>query len=145
MANPKNDFNDALEEKDFPIQVYFGNAVLDMGMVSVPQLFLLYYRYLRHKSDFIKDEEAMFLVQVMAKRSPSETFRVGDLPLESSRQSLDRYKTKLRRMGVVFTRRIFYPVVPGQQPVMKAQEWDLRSLFYNLNQVANKWLNGQKK
>jgi len=50
----------------------------------------------------------------------------------------------MRKMGILFTQRVYYPFVPGRTPRMRSQRWDMRSLFYNLEQIARKWLAGQK-
>ncbi len=132
------------EDNNVPIVVRYGNTTLDFGMASIPKLFLRFFTYLRHGELKLLDSEAMMLVEVMGlygKPDDGDDYelRTRNLPVATADITLDRHLTKMRKMGVVFTERLWYPPVGGRPPVTRAIRWDLRSLTYNLEQIAELW------
>ena len=132
------------EDNNVPIVVRYGNTTLDFGMASIPKVFLRFFTYLRHGELKLLDSEAMMLVEVMGlygKPDDGDDYelRTRNLPVATADITLDRHLTKMRKMGVVFTERLWYPPVGGRPPVTRAIRWDLRSLTYNLEQIAELW------
>ncbi len=131
------------DEDDAPIEVYFGNMALDMGVGNLPKLLARYWPYLRFEGEQLSDTDYAMLVQVLILRESHE-LRVSNLPMKASVYTRERSKRRMRKMGILFTQRVYYPFVPGRTPRMRSQRWDMRSLFFNLEQIARKWLAGQK-
>ncbi|MFM8320223.1 MAG: hypothetical protein ACKOC5_04835 [Chloroflexota bacterium] len=132
------------DERDTPIEIYFGNPSLDLGAASLPRILPRFWVYLTAGDEQLTDWEYAILVQVLTLRESQDyELRAANLPVRSKVSSIERTKTKLRRMGLVFTQRLYYPPVPGDMPKMYAQRWDLRSLFYNLELIARLWMSRQ--
>lgn len=137
-------------ENDLPIEVYSGEFIYDSGLVSLPVAFFRYYPYLEFQGERLTDGEAMLLAQVLALRVKNAAgeyaLRGSNLPRVSHHpRSLERAKAKLRQLGLLFTRRLYYPSRAGQAPVMRAQQWDVRPLFHNLARLHRLWLKGQQQ
>ena len=123
------------------IEVFYGNLVLDLGAASIPRILARYWPHLVHGEDQLVDWEYAVLLQVLILRDDQDfELRAENLPLRSAERSIEKTKTKLRRMGLLFTQRIYYPARPGKPPAMRCQRWDMRSLFYNLELIARQWL-----
>lgn len=122
MTNPSRPSH--LRDRNLPIEVYLGDPAYDLGMASIPMLFLRFYHYLCSDGQFISDAEAMTLVQLMVQNGAYKA-------TAEQVQCL----THLRELGLVFTRSSADP---------SKQVWDVRSLFFNLEQVAGVWLSGQR-
>ena len=127
------------------IEVHYSGLTLDFGLASIPKLLGRFWVYLASHGQRLNDRQFALLAQVLILRDTQDfELRVSNLPMMSSALTLERDKTELRRMGLVFTERLYYPVTTGSNPVMRAQRWDLRSLFYNLEQIARLWLERQQ-
>ena len=123
------------------IEVYYGNLALDLGATSIPRMLARFWPYLEHDGTQLADWEYAVLLQVLILRDDQDfELRAENLPLRSSTFSIERAKAKLRKMGLVFTKRIYYPARPGKPPAMRCQQWDMRSLFYNLALIARRWV-----
>ncbi|MBN1889175.1 MAG: hypothetical protein JW850_14375 [Thermoflexales bacterium] len=148
-------------KEDHAIQVHYGTLALQFGIGSVPNLFLRFYRHLVHTPQDgrqpmrLSDTEAMLLVHVMALRSDHDfVLRLSNLPMATSLRKREDYLGKFRKMGLIFTSRIYYSrdemiayYGPGNlpdSPRMKAQQWDLGSLIHNLSLVAQDYLVQQR-
>ena len=130
-----------VDERDAPIEVYFGSPSLDFGAATLPRMLPRFWVYLASDGEQLADWEYAVLVQVLTLRETQDyELRAANLPVRSKLSSIERVKAKLRRMGLVFTQRLYYPNVPGQMPKMYAQRWDMRPLFYNLEIIARLWL-----
>jgi hypothetical protein len=145
------------------IRIHYGTLALQFGIGNVPNLFLRFYRHLVHTpaapqghSLHLSDAEAMLLVHVMALRSDDDfQLRLSNLPLLAPLRTRVDYLGKLRRMGLVFTSRIYYSRAEmiahygfdnlPDTPRMRAQQWDLSSLIYNLSRVAYEYLKRQRE
>ncbi|MBN1891128.1 MAG: hypothetical protein JW850_24235 [Thermoflexales bacterium] len=150
-----------VQDTECAIQVHFGSLALQFGIGNVPNLFMRFYRHLVHtpqqgKPLRLSDAEAMLLVHVMALRSDQDfVLRLSNLPMTTPVRTREDYLGKLRKMGLVFTSRIYYTrdemiayYGPGNlpdSPRMKAQQWDLSSLIYNLSSVAEVYLAQQRQ
>ncbi|MEW5870651.1 MAG: hypothetical protein AB1894_15365 [Chloroflexota bacterium] len=132
-------------DHDAPIEVYFGSPALDLGIATVPKILPRFWSYLSSDGERLNDRQYALLMQVLLLRDAQEyELRVANLPMASSLITLERDKKILRRLGLVFTERLYYPTEPGRPPRMQAQRWDLRSLLFNLEQVAQLWAVRQK-
>jgi len=132
------------DERDAPIEIYFGNPALDMGIATLPKILPRFWTLLVSDGERLNDRQYALLLQVLLLRNTQDyELRVRNLPMASSLITLERDKKVLRRMGLVFTERIYYPAQPGKPPRMQAQRWDMRSLFFNLEQVARLWKDRQ--
>ena len=139
-----------------PIVIRFGDMTLDFGVGTIPLIFLRFYRYIEGlNGERLRDAEAMLLVQVMALRANHDfELRLANLPMAQSNKSLERYLAKFRRMGIVFTSRIYYSRSEMQErfgpgnlpgtPCLKAQRWDLSPLFLTLSLIGQDWLEHQQ-
>lgn len=133
-------------ERDAPIEVYFGNSTLDMGIATVPKILPRYWIYLASDGDRPNEREYALLMQVLLLREAQDfELRVSNIPAQCPVSTITRSLALLRRMGLVFTERIYYDPKPGKPPVLRAQRWDLRSLFFNLEMVAKTWQAGQRQ
>ncbi|MBN2499210.1 MAG: hypothetical protein JXB38_00505 [Anaerolineales bacterium] len=134
------------DERDAPIEIYFGNPALDMGIATLPKILPRFWTFLVSDGDRLNDRQYALLLQVLLLRNTQDyELRVGNLPMASSLITLERDKKVLRRLGLVFTERIYYPTRPGKPPRMQAQRWDMRSLFFNLEQIAYRWKSRQNE
>jgi hypothetical protein len=126
-------------DDDAPIELFFGNLHDDFGSAVISKLFLRFWPYLSVNGEQLNETDFALLVQVIGLHQDGE-LRVSNLPLKACQATRERTKAKLRRMGLVFTQRIYYyPHPVGKTPVMKCQRWDLRGLTHNLAQVAREW------
>jgi hypothetical protein len=134
------------DDTNIPIDVYFGNPTLDLGITTVPKIFPRFWTYLVSNGERLNDRQFALLMQVLLLRDSQDfELRVVNLPLASSVITLERDKKVLRRLGLVFTQRLYYPWVSGKAPVMRAQRWDMRSLFFNLELVSQLWATRQRE
>lgn len=134
----------ALDERNLPIEVYFGNPSLDFGTATLPRILPRFWVHLAWEGEQLVDWEYAVLIQVLTLRDTQDyELRAANLPIRSKLSSVERVKAKLRRMGLVFTQRLYYPPQLGQVPKMYAQRWDVRPLFYNLELIARQWLSQQ--
>jgi hypothetical protein len=132
------------EERDAPIEIYFGNPALDMGIATLPKILPRFWTLLVSDGERLNDRQYALLLQVLLLRNTQDyELRVSNLPMASSQITLERDKKVLRRLGLVFTERIYYPPQTGKPPRMQAQRWDMRSLFFNLEQIAHLWKDRQ--
>lgn len=121
----------------------FGNTTLNIGFASVPKIFLRFAKYLTHNGLRLSDSEMYLISLVLTLRGDSGyELRMSNLPLQMKLSTREDAKRKFREMGLIFTARVYYAGV--NPPRMKAQAWDLRSLFFNLERVANLWLENQR-
>lgn len=128
------------DESDLPIEIYFGSPALDFGTATLPRILPRFWIYLTWNGEQLTDWEYAVLVQVLTLRDSQDyELRAANLPVRSKLSSIERVKAKLRRMGLVFTQRLYYPPVAGETPKMFAQRWDMRPLFYNLELIARLW------
>lgn len=134
------------DEPNAPIEIYFGRPTLDFGVAAIPKLLSRFWIHLSSDGEQLVDWEYAILLQVLMLRDTQDyELRPANLPVRSKLSSIERLKAKLRRMGLVFTERMYYATQPGQMPKMRAQRWDVRSLFYNLEQIGQVWLLRQKQ
>jgi len=128
------------DDNAYRLVVRFGERILEAGFTSAPNLFLLHYRDLG-----LSDAEAMWIVQILRfKWTDQNPYpRQVHLPMSASETSRRRYTRKLRRMGLLFTRRRYYTAATAPRPdlvgKLQSQEYDLGSLFHNLVRLAA-WL-----
>ncbi|MBN1890436.1 MAG: hypothetical protein JW850_20755 [Thermoflexales bacterium] len=146
------------------ILVTTGMPLVDFGEVTLHRAFIRFYRYLAVSYVYqgetvvetLTDAEAWMLAQVLMLRQDHQyVLRLSNLPMSASGVTRDRYMAKLRRMGLVFTRRLYYtraqmarvfgPDNIPSTPRQYAQQWDVSSLFHNLNTVARHYLALQDK
>ena len=152
-----------LKHDDDLIVVRYGDPVLDFGVGTLPKLFSRFYchltcTYLHHGQTVVEtlsDAEAWLIAQVLLLKSDQDfVLRLSNLPLASSPRSRAEYLGKLRRMGLVFTTRLYYtraelvalfgpehlPATPRQY----AQQWDFTALFHNLALIGQEYLARQQ-
>lgn len=141
VASPES----ASDEQDFQIEVYFGKPSLDLGIGTIPKILPRFWPFLSCSGERLNERQYALLIQVLLLRDALDyELRVANLPMTSSLITLERDKKVLRRLGLVFTQRIYYPSESGKPPRMQAQRWDMRSLFFNLEQIAQLWATRQK-
>jgi hypothetical protein len=134
------------DEPDAPIEVYFGSPTFDLGIGTVPKILPRFWTYLVSDGEKLNDRQYALLMLVLLLRDTQDyELRVANLPMTSSAITLERDKKSFRRMGLVFTQRLYYPKQAGKTPAMRAQRWDLRSLFYNLELIAQLWKTRQRE
>ena len=132
-------------DPDAPIEVFFGNPALDMGIATVPKILPRYWIYLASDGEKLNEREYALLMQVLLLRESQDfELRVSNIPTQCPDSTVTRSLALLRRMGLVFTQRLYYPPRSGKPPVLRAQRWDLRSLFFNLEQINKTWQMGQR-
>ena len=99
------------------IVVKYGDPVLDFGVGTLPKLFSRFYPHLActytHRGETVvetlSDAEAWLIAQVLLLKSDQDfVLRLSNLPLAAGRSSRENYQGKLRRMGLVFTTRLYY-------------------------------------
>ena len=152
-----------LKHDDDLIVIRYGDPVLDFGVGTLPKLFSRFYTHLcctyTYRSQAVEerlsDAEAWLIAQVLLLKSDQDfVLRLRNLPLAATLNSREDYLAKLRRMGLVFTTRLYYtrsemlalfgpdhlPATPRQY----AQQWDLTSLFHNLMQIGQVYLDQQQ-
>lgn len=123
----------------------FGNTTLNIGFASVPKIFDRFAIYLTHNGKFLSDIDLRAISLVLSLHGDSGyELRMSNLPMRLSARAREDLKQRLRKMGLIFTARVYYAANGDKPPRMKAQIWDLRSLFYNLERVANIWLENQR-
>jgi hypothetical protein len=131
---------------DAPIEVYFGNPAFDLGIATIPKILPRFWTFLTSDGERLSEREFALLMQVLLLRESQDfELRLENLPMHSPESALVRSLTILRRMGLVFTERIYYPPRAGNPPTMRAQRWDLRSLFYNLELIGQVWALHQRE
>lgn len=134
-----------IREDDLPIEIYSGDAILDGGFASIPKLLLRYACYLECDALHLNDRQIFMLIMVLGLHD-DRSLRVGNLPMESAERTREEDKGHFRKMGLVFTERLYLPPLPGKKhPTMKCQRWDMRSLFENLRLVQALWLERQSE
>jgi len=133
------------------ISVSFGNALHDLGMVAdLPKGVLWFYRYLVCDDERLDDREVMPLVMIISLKEglDGQGLRLSDLPSTTPFDTLRRYLTKWKRMGLVFTRSIYYSYSemrehfggnPPSTPRLKHVVYDLSNLMYNISLVAQEY------
>lgn len=132
-------------EQDAPIEIFFGNPALDMGIATIPKILPRYWIYLASDGEKLNEREYALLMQVLLLRESQDfELRVSNIPTQCPESTVIRSLALLRRMGLVFTERLYYSPQNGKPPAMRAQRWDLRSLFFNLEQVSKAWQIGQR-
>jgi hypothetical protein len=136
---------------DLPIQVVYGDDALDWGVAGLPKAVLWFYRHLRCDDERLDDREMLPLVLLIALwEDREEPLRLSNLPCATPVSTLEHhYLKKWRRMGLVFTRRVYYTrdemaAVFGEgnapsTPRQKARVFDVSSLLYNCLRVAHAW------
>jgi hypothetical protein len=133
------------DEPDAPIEVFFGNPIIDLGIATVPKILPRFWTLLASDGETLNDRQFALLMQVLLLRDAQDyELRVANIPMSSSLITLERDKKILRRMGLVFTERLYFPKPPGKVPSMRAQRWDMRSLFYNLELIGQLWAEHQR-
>ena len=142
---PRSSAESERNEVDAMLDLYLGKQALNFGTASIPKLLSRFWIYLVSDGQELNDRQFGLLIQALTLRDAQDfELRVSNLPLKSSLVTLERDKKDFRSLGLIFTQRLYYPGRPGQAPHMHAQRWDMRSLFYNLAQVAEEWLGRQK-
>ena len=145
------------------IVVKYGDPVLDFGVGTLPKLFSRFYPHLSctytHRGQTIietlSDAEAWLIAQVLLLKSDQDfVLRLSNLPMAATLSSRESYLGKLRRMGLVFTTRLYYtraemaalfgPEHVPTTPRQYAQQWDLSSLFHNLALIGRTYLDRQQ-
>jgi len=145
------------------IVVKYGDPVLDFGVGTLPKLFSRFYPHLSctytHRGqtvvETLSDAEAWLIAQVLLLKSDQDfVLRLSNLPMAASLRSREDYLGKLRRMGLVFTTRLYYtraemaalfgPQHVPATPRQYAQQWDLSSLFHNLALIGRTYLDRQQ-
>jgi hypothetical protein len=139
-------------DRALPILVEYGQEALDWGVGAVPRVILRFYRHLESNGERLDDREVMPLVLILALWEDGEReLRLSNLPSATPIRTLEeRYLAKWRRMGLVFTRRVYYTYremvehyggeenVPAT-PRLRGRVFDLSSLLYNCLRVARLW------
>ncbi len=123
--------------------VTLGCPDLDFGIGTLPKVILRFYRYLRHEDQPIPDRLMLMVIHVLALFGHSLELRTSDLPMNVTPKTLENWKSELRSLGLLFTRRLYYPPVPGRTPRIRTIEWDLSSLLFNCRRVGAHWIDGQ--
>ena len=133
------------------IRVSFGNALHDLGMVAdLPKAVLWFYRFIDCDGERLDDREAMPLVMIISLKEglDGHGLRLADLPLTTALKTLRYYLTKWKRMGLVFTRSIYYSYNemkehfagdPPSTPRLKHVIYDLFNLMFNISLIAQEY------
>ncbi len=122
----------------YKLQVRFGDDLLEAGFTAVPNLFLTNYRDLG-----ISDGAALWVIHVLRfKWTEDNPYpRRTSIPMNANRDTQKRYAAELRRLGLLFTRRIYWTsqdAPPRRELVgkIRALEYDFTSLFHNLVRIS---------
>jgi hypothetical protein len=139
------------EQPTPPIVIGYADDALDWGIATLPKVILRFYRHLRCDGESLDDRQMMPLLLMLSLWEDREApLRLSNLPSATSVATLEkRYLRKWRRMGLVFTRRVYYTHeemmevfgeggVPAT-PRLKARLFDVSSLLHNCLRVACIW------
>ncbi len=129
-------------ELDAPIQIHAGNPVIDGGIAAVPKMLLRFACYLDCDGEQLTDRQILLLAMVIGLHE-DRSLRLSNLPMTASIKTLAADLRLFRKVGLVFTRREYYPAVSNRPPRMRAQTWDIRALLSNLDSVQRLWLTRQ--
>ena len=135
---------DVSDEINAPIEVYADDSVIDGGIAAVPKMLLRFARHLNCDGARLNDRQVLLLVMVIALRE-DRNLRLSNLPMIAAVSTLESDLTYLRKAGLVFTRRDYYPAVKGKPPRMRSQIWDIRSLNANLAHMQRLWFSRQSQ
>ncbi len=131
-------------DANLSIEPYYGHHVLDGGFAAIPKVFLRFYRYFVSDHEQLNDRLAMVLTQVMTLGADRDhELRISNLPVMTSPTQLEKDKGALRRMGLCFTQRVYYPPNGARLPVLRCLRWDLRPLIFNLSLIQHRWTQEQ--
>jgi hypothetical protein len=141
----------AEQESTPPIVIGYSDDALDWGIATLPKVILRFYRHLRSDGEELDDREMMPLLLMLGLGEDREApLRLSNLPSATSVATLEkRYLRKWRKMGLVFTRRVYYSHeemvevfgegnVPAT-PRLKARLFDVSSLLHNCLRAARIW------
>jgi len=139
-------------EAELPIALRYGKAIADVGWSAIPNLFLDFAPYLQYTTPEgkvlrILDQEAYLLVLLMRHKQDkaSPACNLQNVRTQAPYNTRRSWVTKLKRMGLLFTRVVFYPPQGGQPPRPSHTEWDLENLFDNLLAVHAVWQEGEER
>jgi hypothetical protein len=141
----------AEQESTPPIVIGYSDDALDWGIATLPKAILRFYRHLRSDAESLDDREMMPLLLMLSLWDDREApLRLSNLPGATSVATLEkRYLRKWHKMGLVFTRRVYYRReemvevfgegnVPAT-PRLKARLFDVSSLLHNCLRAARIW------
>jgi len=126
-----------MENGQYRLEIRFGDDLLEAGFTAVPNLLLKHYRHLD-----ISDSEAMWIVHLLRFKWKAEAPRPRqpNLPMSCSEKTRRRYARHLRKIGLLFTRRIYHTTENAPRPdlagKMKTLEYHFDSLFHNIIRVS---------
>jgi hypothetical protein len=140
------------EQESTPLIVIgYSDDALDWGIATLPKVILRFYRHLRSDGEELDDREMMPLLLMLGLWEDREApIRLSNLPSATSVATLEkRYLRKWRKMGLVFTRRVYYSRKEMVQvfgeggvpttPRLKARLFDVSSLLHNCLRAARSW------
>jgi len=139
-------------EADLPIAIRYGKAIADAGWSAIPNVLLDFVTYLRCTAPDgevlkVNDQEAFFLVLLLRRKRDNEdpACLLTSVRTQSPYGTRRHWALKLKRMGLLFTRQVFFPPQEGRPPRTSHTEWDLENLFDNLLAVRQVWLQGREE
>jgi hypothetical protein len=131
-----------MDETHSPIEIYADDSVINGGMAAVPKMLLHFARHLDCAGQVLNDRQVLLMTMVIALRE-DRNLRLSNLPMTAALSTLESDLGFLRKAGLVFTQRDYYPSQGGKPPRMRSQIWDIRSLTANLAQVQRLWFRRQ--
>ena len=139
-------------EADLPIAIRYGKAIADAGWSAIPNILLDFVTYLRYTTPDgevlkVNDQEAFFLVMLLRRKRDNEdpACKLQSVRTQAPYGTRRHWVRKLKGMGLLFTRQVFYPPQEGQPPLPSHTEWDLENLLDNLLAVREVWLQGREE
>jgi hypothetical protein len=135
---------DVSDEINAPIEVYADDTIIDGGIAAVPKMLLRFARHLDSDGARLNDRQVLLLIMVIALRE-DRNLRLSNLPMIAALSTLETDLAFLRKAGLVFTRRDYYPAIGGKPPRMRSQIWDIRSLHANLAHIQRLWFRRQSQ
>jgi len=143
---------DKNRDNDLPIAIRYGKAIADAGWSAIPNVLLDFVAYLRRTMPDgevlkVNDQEAFFLVVLLRRKRDNEdpACLLTSVRTQAPYGTRRHWVLKLKRMGLLFTRQVFFPPEEGLPPRLSHNEWDMENLFDNLLAVREAWLQGREE
>lgn len=132
-----------------PLEITFGDDVLDEGFTAAPNIFLAQYANLG-----IKDAQAMWVLQVLKfKWGKEDPYPSQDtLPMRCATPTRRGYARHLREKGLLFTRRMYwqeqdvgkYDLAPDKVGTVRSLRYDFSVLLHNAVRM-HRWTQARKR
>jgi hypothetical protein len=127
-----------MKRSQYQLELRFGSDLLEAGFTAIPNLFLQHYRHLG-----LSDSEALWIIHLLRFKWSSEAPcpKQSNIPMGCSQKTRRRYARHLRKLGLLFTRRVYHTPETAPRPdlvgKMRALEYHFDALFHNLLRIES--------